>query len=73
MPGSITMSRRLLAEELDVSVRTVARWTEQGVLPQPVKIGGVVLYRRADVEEKVAAWERPSVDELKPQNDWSAR
>lgn len=38
-----------------VSIRTVENWTKNGLLPY-LKIGGVIRYRRDDVEEALAAF-----------------
>ena len=35
------MSKKSVARFFDTSVSTVTRWVEKGVLPQPIKIGGL--------------------------------
>jgi len=42
-----------VAERLDISVRTVWRWTALGELPAPVRRGRVVRWKVADVEAYV--------------------
>jgi excisionase family DNA binding protein len=39
-----------VAERLDISVRTVWRWTALGELPAPVRRGRVVRWKVADIE-----------------------
>jgi hypothetical protein len=34
------VSSRVLAAENSVSIRTIERWTDAGILPQPVRING---------------------------------
>lgn len=50
-----------LAEQLDCSVSTVRSYREKGVLPAPVRIGGLVRYRWSEV-----------VDKLQPQDQGNA-
>jgi predicted DNA-binding transcriptional regulator AlpA len=46
----VYLRRGDLADELDVGVRTLVRWAQQGYGPAPVKIGPrAVRYRRRDV------------------------
>lgn len=40
-----------LCELLKVDTRTLRRWTHAGELPRPVKIGGSLRWRRADLSE----------------------
>lgn len=47
------LTREELADFWRVSTRTIERWSAQGICPQPIRIGGRVLYRREDV----LAWE----------------
>jgi excisionase family DNA binding protein len=42
---------REVARRLDISVRTVWRWTARGELPAPIRMGRVTRWRRIDVEE----------------------
>lgn len=43
------LSRDALARELNITVRTLARWHWQRIGPPSVMLGGRRLYRRADV------------------------
>jgi excisionase family DNA binding protein len=56
---SALISAATLAERLDVSVRTVWRLLSSGKLPDPVKVGGSVRWRNADI----AAWIREGCPE----------
>jgi DNA-binding transcriptional MerR regulator len=49
-PGLIRA--RAAAERLDVSTSTLKRWSEQGILPEPVRLGprGDRFYRLADID-----------------------
>jgi predicted DNA-binding transcriptional regulator AlpA len=40
---------------LGVTDRTVRAWAGQGIFPRPVKIGGVVRWRRADIDTRMSA------------------
>jgi len=46
---------RDVAELLQIDVRTVRRWREQGLLPEPIAIAGVVRWDRRVVDEWLAA------------------
>ena len=48
------LTRAELADFWRVSTRTIERWSALGDCPQPIRIGGRVLYRRDDV----LAWEQ---------------
>jgi hypothetical protein len=39
-PRAFLLSTRKIAEANSVSVRTVERWTDDGILPPPVRING---------------------------------
>jgi predicted site-specific integrase-resolvase len=39
-PRSFLLSTRKVAEANSVSVRTIERWTDVGILPPPVRING---------------------------------
>jgi len=39
------------ARMLRVSERTLRRWTRAGYVPQPLRFGRTIRYRRADVEK----------------------
>lgn len=47
-------SRQELAEELDKTVRTLARWAWLRTGPRQTKLGGRVYYHRSDVEAWLA-------------------
>jgi len=53
------ISRRTLANELGLSVDTLARWETRRIGPTCVRIGRKVLYRRGAVQEWLRAQERP--------------
>jgi predicted DNA-binding transcriptional regulator AlpA len=55
MNGKTTMllTSRQLAERFQVSIRTIFGWLKAGILPAPLRIGGVLRWRLADIE----AWE----------------
>ena len=54
-PPSLLLSARTLAKRLGVSVRTLWRLRSAGKLPTPVRLGGVVRWRVADIDAWVAA------------------
>lgn len=43
--------RRALAKLMSVSEWTLIRWEKKGLGPRPLRIGGTVLYRLAEVEK----------------------
>lgn len=49
------MTKSDVAKMVGVSVRTVENWGKNGIL-SPLKIGGIVRYRRQDVEDALAAF-----------------
>lgn len=44
------IARKDLARELMISLPTLRKYTVQGIVPKPVKIGGKIMYRRSEVE-----------------------
>lgn len=52
---ALLMSAQTLAKRLEVSVRTLWRLRSSGKLPVPVRVGGAVRWRAADIEAWVAA------------------
>jgi len=51
---TLLLSVDQLARLLDVSVRTVWRLRDAGKLPPPLRIGGGVRWRRADIQNWIA-------------------
>ena len=49
------LSAQTLAKRLAVSVRTLWRLRSSGKLPEPVRLGGAVRWRTADIDAWVAA------------------
>ncbi len=47
--GAIAVDANRLAELLDLSVRTIRRFDSAGKLPRPVRIGGAVRWRVAEI------------------------
>jgi prophage regulatory protein len=44
------LKAREVARRLGISVRTVWKWTAEGELPPPVRLGRVTRWRRRDIE-----------------------
>ena len=53
--SSILLSAQTLAKRLAVSLRTLWRLRSSGKLPEPVRLGGAVRWRTADIDAWVAA------------------
>ena len=53
--GTIAVDAVGLAELLGLSVRTIRRLDACGKVPQPVKIGGAVRWRREEIDAWLAA------------------
>jgi DNA-binding transcriptional MerR regulator len=53
----LRLTREELASFWRVSTRTIERWSAQGLCPQPIHIGGRVLYRREDL----LPWEQAQI------------
>lgn len=51
-PGFLTA--RQFAKILQVSLRTLWRMRSAGTLPQPLRLGGVVRWRKRDVDQWIA-------------------
>lgn len=49
------LSCKAVAGMLDISIRQVWRMRDGGLLPAPVKLGGSVRWRRADLESWIEA------------------
>lgn len=52
---SLFMSVDEIAGILQRSERTIWRWRSAGLIPQPVKVSGTVLWNRAEVLQWIAA------------------
>ncbi len=46
-------TRQELADKLHISLVTLGRWKDKGLIPEPVTIDGRVLYDKAEVRDKV--------------------
>jgi predicted DNA-binding transcriptional regulator AlpA len=44
-------TKAVLAEHISVSERTIENWVQQGKLPPPRRIGGLLLWRWSEVEK----------------------
>lgn len=49
------MNVREVADFFGVSVSTVWRWTADGSIPEPIKLGGSTRWRRSDIEAVLSA------------------
>jgi len=49
------MSRIQTAKYLGLAPQTLASWASRGVGPRPIRVGGKIFYRRADVDRFIAA------------------
>lgn len=49
-PAPALWDVRRVADHLGVGVSTVWRWNTMGQIPKPMKIGGLVRWRREDIE-----------------------
>jgi len=52
---SALLGVKAVAELLDCSVRHVHRLRDGGKMPRPVRLGGLVKWRRAEIEQWVAS------------------
>lgn len=59
----LLLSAQTLAQRLAVSVRTLWRLRSSGKLPEPIRLGGAVRWRTADVD----AWVAAGCPDLQPQ------
>lgn len=55
---SLWLTRAELAEELGVTVATIARWHSEGCAPPCTKVGKKILYRRESVQQWLMSRER---------------
>lgn len=55
------MTVKQVAEALEVSERSVWRWSATGILPPGIKIGGVVRWPRRTIEEWLAKREQEAL------------
>lgn len=44
---------RSLAQQLGIGHSTLWRWVKKGILPPPIRIGGIAGWRYKDIEELV--------------------
>lgn len=64
---SLLLSAETLAKRLEISLRTLWRLRSGGKLPPPIRLGGAVRWRTADIDAWVAAGcpQLPSKDETR--------
>jgi excisionase family DNA binding protein len=48
------VTRAELAERLRASIRTIARWEREGIIPAPIQLGRKYLYDTRDIETHIA-------------------
>lgn len=53
--STLMLSAQMLAKRLAISVRTLWRLRSAGKIPPPIRLGGAVRWRTADIEAWVAA------------------
>jgi len=58
--GQLFDSRAALCERYGISLMTLHRWKERGLLPAPVRIGKANFYCREELEAHLAASTCPS-------------
>lgn len=46
----LLLTRAQVAATLQITVRTLDRWTERGLVPEPMRIGGTSRWLREDIE-----------------------
>lgn len=49
------LTAREVARMIGAGERSVWRWSQSGRMPRPVRIGAAVRFRRADIEQWIAA------------------
>lgn len=52
---SLLLTKAQVAAELQCSTKTVDRWVAEGLMPQPLQIGGALRWSRKDLIEWLAA------------------
>jgi DNA-binding transcriptional MerR regulator len=52
--GQVYESRTALCQRFGVSIATIQRWRERGLLPMPTVIGKIKFYRLDEVEARLA-------------------
>jgi prophage regulatory protein len=50
MKPIILIRPRVLASQLGIGRSTLWRWVQQGILPRPIRIGGIAGWRPEDIE-----------------------
>ena len=50
MKPVILIRPRVLAGQLGIGRSTLWRWVQQGILPRPIRIGGIAGWRPEDIE-----------------------
>lgn len=53
----VLLSDREVATQLDCGRSTVWRWASEGILPQPLKIGGLSRWRQSWINETIRSAE----------------
>jgi excisionase family DNA binding protein len=47
------LTKKEVAEVLRVSVRTITTYMQQGAIPKPKKVGGILLWSEAELHQKI--------------------
>jgi len=53
MKPIILIRPRVLAGQLGIGRSTLWRWVQQGILPSPIRIGGIAGWRPEDIEAAI--------------------
>jgi predicted site-specific integrase-resolvase len=49
---------RMICARYGICARTVSRWLEAGILPQPLRVNGVRYWRQREIEQREASLSR---------------
>ena len=60
------------AAYLSMGKSTFLKLVEEGKLPPPLRVAGIPLWDRLDLDAAVEDWKGKGSDEVAPQNSWAA-
>lgn len=63
---SMLLDKASVSAELSISTKTLDRWVAQGIVPPPLKIGGVVRWKYEDIKACVERMGQSAHDAKEP-------
>jgi predicted DNA-binding transcriptional regulator AlpA len=63
---ALLLTKEETSAELSISTSTLERWVAQGIVPKPLRIGGLVRWKYEDIKACVADMGNASAEKKEP-------